>query len=791
MAYSALSVIVAGGASGSGGTGDGQSVRQNITQTAHGFTASSAIYRKTDGTYAKAKADNLTTTNAIGLVESCDADTFTFVSIGKLNLGVGHNNFVSGSIYYVDTLTAGNITTNKPTGATHYVNPIAVGITGNECLVLTSLRTEKISEIGLYSPVGTILAFNGDKSSIPTNWALCNGDAVRKYTKSDGSTSDFADLYVYTGTYKNDDYIIASVTGNGNTGHISFVDGGDPDSKNHLFENGDIYKICYPYRTASGLTFSSEIIISITGATYTSNTCDFRVLNVSGSGLTTTSGYYEIHSVEDETLGYSSTKFFLPDLRGRTIFGGGGYTGFINLPRLDSALAAGDESVSLAANNIPPHSHIVGVTGNANETLLQSTNQSVYAVNINTLFSVSKGISTDTNRSTAAVSHANMPPYVAKNWIIRYKRSTGANIEVGPQGPRGPTGPTGPQGPTGSLGATGSTGPTGPAGPTGPQGPTGSTGDTGPTGPQGPTGADGSTGATGDPPTLGIVGGSQSVVVNYDQTSFNSNQQSNGNSTLMVGSRRNYTVLPDTQFIYANAYGNANVSLEFDSGLYQVRNPMTLIDSYNSDTPSKTQLYCGNTDTYNISLSGDFTVSGSVGNYNISFLASVPNAIIQQNDYVVIDEQCTNRPLRGAHRITSITATGPSGSYNYNFTILNKFGGTFPSGISGNVCSVAGSIKLADVVFSLTGASGGGSANNVHMILNSPGKCIAIGSTAPAVAADIVFTGWQVGTTSTYGLYITNGTKVAIGNNVWFTDLTTAILLDNATLLDDDTALSI
>ena len=58
MAYSALSVVVAGGVSGSGGTGDGQSVRQFITQIAHGFTATNAIYRKSDGTYAKAKADS-------------------------------------------------------------------------------------------------------------------------------------------------------------------------------------------------------------------------------------------------------------------------------------------------------------------------------------------------------------------------------------------------------------------------------------------------------------------------------------------------------------------------------------------------------------------------------------------------------------------------------------------------------------------------------------------------------------------------------------------------------------
>lgn len=794
MAYSSLHVVVAGSTIGSSGTGDGQSNRQTITQAAHGLSAGDSIYRKLDGTYAKAKTDTLTTSASVGVVESSDTNTFTYVSSGKLTLDPGYNKYVSGSIYYVDDVTAGNLTTNKPTNSTHYVNPIAVGLTSNEAMILTALRVDKISEIGLFSPVGTILPFNGDKASIPTNWALCNGDAVRRYTNADGTTSDYTDLYTYSGTYKDDDYIIAAITGAGNTGYITFVDGGDPDSKNHKLENGDIFKIQCPYRTTPGSTFASEIVISITGATFSSNTCMARIINVSGAALTSTITYGEIKPVHNEYFVIaSSDKFFLPDLRGRTVFGGGGYTGFINLPKLTSAFAGGDESVTLVANNIPPHTHIVGVTGNANESLLSTTNNSVYAVNINTLFSVSKGISSDTNRSGAASSHANMPPYIAKNWIIRYKRSTGANIEVGPkgdQGIQGNTGGTGPTGPAGPTGATGPTGPRGSTGSTGPTGPTGPTGADGPTGPTGPTGPDGASGNP--PPSLGIVGGIQNTVVNYDQTSFNNNQQSNGTSLLMVGSTRNYTVLPDTEFEYDNVLANAFAALEFDSGLYQITNVMTILDSYNSDMPNKTQMYCGNTDTYNFGVSGPFGVSGSSGNYTVSFLASVPNAIVQQNDYVVFDVKCTSQFLRGAHRITSISATGPSGQYYYNFNILNKYlGATGTTSIPSSVCSLDGSIKLADVVFNLTGPSGpsGGTGSRIGLLLSSPEKCMAIGFTGPNMDTDIVFTGWQVGAGS-IGIYVCNGASLALGDNVWFTDLSNGVVCDRGRLLDDDSASS-
>jgi hypothetical protein len=73
------------------------------------------------------------------------------------------------------------------------------------------------------------------------------------------------------------------------------------------------------------------------------------------------------------------------------------------------------------------------------------------------------------------------------------------------------------------------------------------------------------------------------------------------------------------------------------------------------------------------------------------------------------------------------------------------------------------------------------------LLLNSPEKCMAIGFTGPNQDADIVFTGWQVGPGS-IGIYVCNGASLALGNNVWFADLSTAILSDRGRIFDDDSA---
>ena len=56
MANSAIGVVVYGtSVTGSGSTADGQSTRLTITQTSHGFTPGTVVYRSTSGNYQKAR----------------------------------------------------------------------------------------------------------------------------------------------------------------------------------------------------------------------------------------------------------------------------------------------------------------------------------------------------------------------------------------------------------------------------------------------------------------------------------------------------------------------------------------------------------------------------------------------------------------------------------------------------------------------------------------------------------------------------------------------------------------
>lgn len=91
--------------------GSGTSIKQTVTQTAHGFTAGANVYRKADSTYALAQADALGTADVAGKVESVtDANTFVMVTAGLITLAGA--SWTPGGKYFLSEDTAGGDVTD-------------------------------------------------------------------------------------------------------------------------------------------------------------------------------------------------------------------------------------------------------------------------------------------------------------------------------------------------------------------------------------------------------------------------------------------------------------------------------------------------------------------------------------------------------------------------------------------------------------------------------------------------------------------------------------------------------
>jgi hypothetical protein len=317
MASSVINVVLqptTASVSGVGASGEALSTRQTVTQ-ANSFTPGQAVYRKSDGTYDLAQANGLSSANAVGIVESSNGSSFVLVTSGLLTVTSAYATFSSGSIYYLSSSAGGSLTATPPTGANNYINPIVVGVTSDTLLVMPSLVHEKIGT-SLFSPVGTIIPYGSPNA--PEGWRICNGDALER---NQDTTSSWGQLE----SILDDKYYIAvSVTGQGSTGYITFLGDGDASTKNHRFANGDTFLLRWPLRDDPTDSYTDEVVVTVTGANSSLNTCQFNIIHTvtASAGLSNTAAYVEVHSFQN--IGStSSNKFFVPDLRGRTVIGGG------------------------------------------------------------------------------------------------------------------------------------------------------------------------------------------------------------------------------------------------------------------------------------------------------------------------------------------------------------------------------------------------------------------------------------------------------------------------------------
>ena len=804
MAYSALDVSVFGG-TGSGSS-DGKSIRVIVTQ-ANTFSAGDAVYLN-GSTYEKADPSSITKANIAGIVESASSTSFVLVLQGQITLPTA--GYSAGDILYLSESLSGGLTTSAPTNTSYIRNPVVLwnNSTNKTGFVINSLRTGAAgTEVGLFTPVGTIIAFGGLPNNIPGNWLYCNGDAYPKdvTSGSTGATGEYEDLYNVIGESYS---ILASMTGSGNTGYITFNDGfSSPASihtKNHNFEVNDYFELGWSVPTTPGATAANRIVAKITSASSSSNVCQFnKQYTIGGSGTLSTSSTQIIISsyTTPPSAGLTNNKFFVPDLRGRSIIGS--YTGH-NLSDRKHGFIGGSESTILTTANLPPHTHEIGITGSggASSGLASSIPgiQTATLTNNLTTYFIS-GADTSAISSPFSI----LSPYISSNYIIRYKKYSGAGIEVGPPGPAGPAGTNGATGATGIPGATGATGTPGATGATGATGQRGATGSTGATGPQGATGATGTpgpTGATGEKGDPGSGGGpfinsnSASYIIN--NTDFNTySQDSNGNSIVSEG-----TLANATYFVSAKSLSSDGVSPGFslpqgvlqigiNNGEYNVNYPITIPDTIISDDVNKTHIF-SNVLITNYIIPTSSTIlnitgpSGPTTERYWSVSLSANSVDYLYTNYVTIDETCPYEYMRGVHKIRS-TTFGPPGitTFNLNFDLILPTGLTPDFTLSSFAFNPSGPtyscMQSAAVVFHLTGPSGPN--NKTIFMFDSPNKKCSIGikySKSP-----IVFLGNQYSPVGT-GIRIENQSAVVIGRNIWFDGLNNGIRCSNDSLVYDN-----
>lgn len=96
----------------------------SVTQAAHGFAVGNVIRRDSGGTYELAQADDIATSDVIGIVTAVDSPTvFRFTNAGEVT---GLTGVTDGEVHYLSDTTPGGLTTTEPTIS----RPILIGTSG-------------------------------------------------------------------------------------------------------------------------------------------------------------------------------------------------------------------------------------------------------------------------------------------------------------------------------------------------------------------------------------------------------------------------------------------------------------------------------------------------------------------------------------------------------------------------------------------------------------------------------------------------------------------------------------
>ena len=517
MAYSAIPLV-----GGGGGGGDGRRILNTWNvPVGHPFVAGSVVIYTGGATgFQLAIADDLDTAQTVGIVESVTNTTATVIYqgeidfVGALPIDDTATSLTAGTVYYLSPTNLGNLSPNRPYDGASYIQGVLVATAAKSGFVINSLP-QAPTTASLFTPVGSIIPWAGSFNTVPETWRICDGAAVRKSGNNPIDNVNYSTLY----SIINDKYkvtgIATSTTGPvGNVSRdviISFSAEGHEDyagtTSHSLLSayNSDTHK---DYKIGWGGT-NDVAIGNLTDANSSTVRFQFKstypgATPVNFSGVSVSSLISIQSLTANEAVGCTSDRFFIPDLRARTVFGVGYSSGLTDLKRGE---IGGDDTHLLASDEIPDHDNTIYSADTFGGGI-----PNVLAFNTPTLTNITNATARAASFTADNDPISMMPPYLGVNWIIRHKQFQGPGIEIGPPGSQGALGNTGcgiylvsntktngcyavvfgytgancsgaTFGTTACDGVDGEDGGVGPAGPAGGEGPAGPAGGEGPAGP--------------------------------------------------------------------------------------------------------------------------------------------------------------------------------------------------------------------------------------------------------------------------------------------------------------------
>tara|TARA_Y100000593_G_scaffold90859_1_gene178232 strand:- start:4928 stop:7279 length:2352 start_codon:yes stop_codon:yes gene_type:complete len=188
MAYSAFSGL------NSGNAGIKKTVRQINT------FAVGDVVRMDGANYVLAKADTAINAEVVGVIESCNSNTFVVVFAGEINFG-GNVATGNGTTWFLSPTDAGKVQSSVPSNTGTITKTVYIGTDNDRAIVVNYLGLvngfegggDKVSLSGV-SPVGQIIPYAGpivDSGQLPDGWLLCDG--------SQFSSSEFPELALRLG----------------------------------------------------------------------------------------------------------------------------------------------------------------------------------------------------------------------------------------------------------------------------------------------------------------------------------------------------------------------------------------------------------------------------------------------------------------------------------------------------------------------------------------------------------------------------------------------------------------
>jgi hypothetical protein len=160
----------------------GATLQATYTQASHGFASGNPLYRKSDSTWALAKADAEATAEAAGIVQSVNGNDFTIVMAGKIS---GLGGLTDGSVYYVSAATAGLLTATEPDPTVYFSKPmmVATSASGGIVLNMRAMR-QQYGQSGAIQPdvVGGRIEF---VNSGQIKWAFTTSNQIRLWNPNE------------------------------------------------------------------------------------------------------------------------------------------------------------------------------------------------------------------------------------------------------------------------------------------------------------------------------------------------------------------------------------------------------------------------------------------------------------------------------------------------------------------------------------------------------------------------------------------------------------------------------